>query len=115
MIRAIDTLRERLGTLRPQTAIILGSSLGPVADAVTAPLRIPYRDLPGFPVPKISGHSGEVFAGCLHGKPVVVLRGRGHPPQLVLKVIATPRASPFATRRPTHRHKFSHAGWSTKK
>jgi purine-nucleoside phosphorylase len=79
MIRAIDTLRERLGTLRPETAIILGSSLGPVADAVTAPLRITYRDLPGFPVPKISGHSGEVFAGCLNGKPVVVLRGRGHP------------------------------------
>src|SRR6476660_1392769 len=76
---ADSRLRERLGTLHPEVAIILGSSLGPVAHAVTAPLRIPYRDLPGFPVPKISGHSGEVFAGHLNGKPVLVLRGRGHP------------------------------------
>src|SRR5690349_13367653 len=79
MIRAVDILRERLGTLRPETAIILGSSLGPVAEAVTSPVRVPYRDLPGFPVPGISGHSGEVFAGHLAGKPVLVLRGRGHP------------------------------------
>jgi purine-nucleoside phosphorylase len=79
MIRAVDILRERLGTLRPETAIILGSSLGPVADAVASPMRIPYRDLPGFPVPKISGHSGEVFAGRVANRPILVLRGRGHP------------------------------------
>jgi purine-nucleoside phosphorylase len=79
MLRAVDILRERLGTLRPEIAIVLGSSLGPVADAVASPSRIPYRDLPGFPVPKISGHSGEVFAGTIAGKPVLILRGRGHP------------------------------------
>jgi purine-nucleoside phosphorylase len=79
MSKAAETLRDRLGALRPNAAIILGSSLGSVADAVTAPLRIPYRDLPGFPVPRISGHSGEVFAGHLNGRPVLVLRGRGHP------------------------------------
>ncbi len=79
MIRSVDILRQRLGTLRPDTAIILGSSLGPVAEAVTAPIRIPYRDLPGFPVPSISGHTGEVFAGHLAGRPILVLRGRGHP------------------------------------
>jgi purine-nucleoside phosphorylase len=79
MTRTADILRERLGSLRPLTAIILGSSLGPVADAVASPIRIPYRDLPGFPVPRISGHSGEVFAGHLAEKAVLVLRGRGHP------------------------------------
>ena len=79
MTPAARILNERLGTLRPKTAIILGSSLGPVADAMTAPVRISYKDLPGFPVPRISGHSGEVFAGALAGKPVMILRGRGHP------------------------------------
>ncbi|MGE3876783.1 MAG: purine-nucleoside phosphorylase [Parvibaculaceae bacterium] len=79
MTKAVDILRDRLGTLRPGTAFILGSSLGPVADAVTAAMRIPYRELPGFPVPGISGHSGEVFAGRLNGTPLLVLRGRGHP------------------------------------
>lgn len=79
MTPAARILKDRLAALRPETAIILGSSLGPVADAVTAPVRIPYKDLPGFPVPRISGHSGEVFAGALAGKPVMILRGRGHP------------------------------------
>lgn len=79
MTRAAEILKERLAAVRPETAIILGSSLGPVADAVASPLRIPYGDLPGFPVPKISGHAGEVFAGALAGRPVLVLRGRGHP------------------------------------
>lgn len=76
---AAAILKQRLADLSPKIAIILGSSLGPVADAVTAPLRIPYRDLPGFPAPKISGHSGEAFAGRLSGQEVLVLRGRGHP------------------------------------
>jgi purine-nucleoside phosphorylase len=79
MTPAARILKDRLAVLRPETAIILGSSLGPVADAVTAPVRIPYKELPGFPVPGISGHSGEVFAGALAGKPVMILRGRGHP------------------------------------
>lgn len=79
MTEAARILKDRLGMQHPQIAIILGSSLGPVADMVTAPVRIPYKDLPGFPVPRISGHSGEVFAGALSGKPVLILRGRGHP------------------------------------
>jgi purine-nucleoside phosphorylase len=79
MLGAVGILRERLGPLRPETAIVLGSSLGAVAEAVTSPVRIPYRDLPGFPSPRISGHSGEVFAGHLAQMPVLVLRGRGHP------------------------------------
>ena len=76
---AAQILKQRFAGLSPRIAIILGSSLGPVADAVTSPVRIPYRDLPGFPAPKISGHSGEAFAGRLSGADVLVLRGRGHP------------------------------------
>jgi purine-nucleoside phosphorylase len=49
-----------------------------VAETVVLPVRVLYRDLPGFPIPGISGHAGEVFAGRLAGKPVLVLRGRGH-------------------------------------
>ena len=79
MTPATRLLKDRLGAQSPEVAIILGSSLGAVADAVTAPLRISYKDLPGFPVPRISGHSGEVFAGALAGKSVLILRGRGHP------------------------------------
>ncbi len=72
-------LRQRLGTIAPKTAIILGSSLGPIADAVADPLVIPYTELPGFPVPKISGHAGKLVAGTLGGVQVAVLAGRAHP------------------------------------
>ena len=63
----------------PKLAIILGSSLGPVADAMTDPLVIPYTDIPGFPVSAVSGHAGRLVAGKLGGKDVIVLQGRSHP------------------------------------
>lgn len=72
-------LRKKLRSYAPKTAIILGSSLGPIADAVADPLIIPYTDLPGFPVPKISGHAGKLVVGKLGGKEVAVLQGRAHP------------------------------------
>ena len=50
-----------------------------LAEAVEDALIIPYAELPGFPVPKISGHAGKLFVGHLGGKPVAVLAGRAHP------------------------------------
>lgn len=75
----MNELLKRLAGRAPKTAIILGSSLGPVADAVTGRLEIPYGELPGFPVPKISGHAGKLVVGQLGGKQVAVLQGRAHP------------------------------------
>ncbi len=75
----MNELAKRLGTRAPKTAIILGSSLGPVADAVEKPMVIPYGELPGFPVAKISGHAGNLVAGLLGGKEVAILQGRSHP------------------------------------
>lgn len=62
----------------PKTAIILGSSLGAFADSVQNAIRIPYRELQGFPVPKISGHAGELVVGTVGGKEIAVLAGRAH-------------------------------------
>ncbi len=73
------SLASMLQGRTPKTAIILGSSLGAIADAVENPLVIPYTDLSGFPVPKISGHAGKLFVGTLGGKEVAVLAGRAHP------------------------------------
>ena len=75
----MNALSARLGGRAPRTAIILGSSLGALAEAVEDPLIIPYTELPGFPVPKISGHAGKLFVGRLGGKEVAVLAGRAHP------------------------------------
>jgi purine-nucleoside phosphorylase len=76
---AADALKAKLGSRKPSTAVILGSSLGPVADAVKDAAIIPYAELPGFPLPSVSGHAGQAYAGKLGDSDVLVLRGRAHP------------------------------------
>lgn len=75
----MNELSRRLDGRAPRTAIILGSSLGTVAEAVADPLVISYGHLPGFPTPKISGHAGQLVVGRIADAEVAVLRGRAHP------------------------------------
>jgi purine-nucleoside phosphorylase len=62
----------------PRVAIVLGSGLGGIAKAIASPVRIPYRDIPGFPDATISGHAGELICGALSGVPVAAMSGRFH-------------------------------------
>lgn len=73
-----DILTNRLRGLMPRHAMILGSGLGSLVDTVTDPVRIPYGDLPGFPMSGVSGHAGEVVAGLIGKTPVIMLSGRAH-------------------------------------
>jgi purine-nucleoside phosphorylase len=75
----MSDLKSKLQGRTPKTAIILGSALGAVVDIVQDPLVIPYTELEGFPVPKISGHAGKLYVGSVGGKEVAVLAGRAHP------------------------------------
>jgi purine-nucleoside phosphorylase len=75
---ATEAVRTRLGTAKPRVAIVLGSGLGFLADEITNPLRIAYRDIPGFPEPGVAGHKGELIVGTLEGVPVIVQAGRFH-------------------------------------
>jgi purine-nucleoside phosphorylase len=85
---AANAVTQRLAGLRPTIAIVLGSGLGPLADEVERAVRIPYREIPGFPEPGVAGHRGELVAGTLGGVPVLVQSGRfhfyeGHPADVV--------------------------------
>ncbi|MEQ9638900.1 MAG: purine-nucleoside phosphorylase [Alphaproteobacteria bacterium] len=62
----------------PCWAIVLGSGLGALADAVTDPVALAYADLDGFPQPGVGGHAGRLVLGHLAGVPVAVLQGRAH-------------------------------------
>ncbi len=75
---AADVVAKRLGKLKPRAAIVLGSGLAGVADAVGDPVRILYKDIPGFPEPGAPGHKGELVGGTLDGVPVLVQSGRFH-------------------------------------
>ncbi len=74
----LDSLKARLGGLAPRHAVILGSGLGSLVEALNDPVRIPYRDLPGFPQSAVSGHAGEFVGGTLSGVPVLMMSGRIH-------------------------------------
>lgn len=69
---------RKLSPLRPQLALVLGSGFGHVLQKLTAPARISYAQLPGFPQPGVAGHAGELVIGKLGGTPVIVLNGRAH-------------------------------------
>ena len=74
----MSTLAERLDGFRPQIALVLGSGLGGVVDAVDVQHRIAFSDLDGFSESGVSGHKGEVIAGTLGANDVIVLSGRVH-------------------------------------
>lgn len=71
-------LHGRLAPLSPKIAIVLGSGLGAVADAVVDPILVPYAEISHFPQSTVVGHSGRIVAGLLAGVPVVVMQGRVH-------------------------------------
>jgi purine-nucleoside phosphorylase len=75
---ARELLRRWLGDRRPTTAIVLGSGLGHLAERLVAPIRMPYRELPGFPEPGVQGHAGELVVGELAGHSVLCQSGRFH-------------------------------------
>lgn len=63
---------------RPTIGLVLGSGLGDFADTLTDAVRIPFSQIPNFPVPTAPGHAGALVFGKKQGKNVVVLQGRIH-------------------------------------
>ena len=76
--RALDYISRASGNFRPQTAVVLGSGLGAVADAVEDARALNVADIPGWPVSTAPGHAGRVVLGRLEGRPVILLQGRVH-------------------------------------
>jgi purine-nucleoside phosphorylase len=77
--QAIRQLVPELGELpRPQTAIILGSGLGVLAERIKADASIAFSELPGFVPATAPGHRGRLVIGSLGGQQVVCTQGRLH-------------------------------------
>jgi purine-nucleoside phosphorylase len=74
---ASAALVERIGPV-PVTAVVLGSGLGPMLDALDEPSAVEFGDLPGLPAPTVAGHGGRFVAGRLEGTPVLLQAGRFH-------------------------------------
>ena len=70
-------LKEKMHT-RPETAIILGTGLGSLADEITDKYEIPYEQIPYFPVSTVEGHKGKLIFGKLGQKDIMAMQGRFH-------------------------------------
>ena len=71
-------LLEKLGPLKPEIGIILGSGLGPLADHIQDALYIPFEEVPYMKTATASSHVGRFVCGTLSGKNVIAMQGRLH-------------------------------------
>ena len=70
-------LRSKMHT-HPETAIILGTGLGSLANEITDKYEIGYETIPNFPVSTVEGHSGKLIFGKLGDKDIMAMQGRFH-------------------------------------
>lgn len=59
------------------TGLVLGSGLGPLADAVVIEREVDFADA-GLAVSSVPGHAGKFLFGTLEGDRVVLMKGRVH-------------------------------------
>ena len=86
---ASSYISKKLGHRKPSVAIVLGSGLGRLSQSIDNALTIPYDEIPGFPRVGVAGHAGELVAGELESKQVLLQSGRfhlyeGHEPSTVV-------------------------------
>jgi purine-nucleoside phosphorylase len=57
---------------------ILGSGLSKAAGFMEKTRHIPYREIPGLPIPRVPGHFGELILGSREGRACLFFAGRVH-------------------------------------
>ena len=80
-LAAADYIRAavvKAGLTLPTAALVLGSGLGFLAEEIVDGIRLPYGDIPHFPVSSVTGHAGVLTVGTLSGREVFAFSGRTH-------------------------------------
>lgn len=76
--KAAAALPDACFTRPPDLAIVLGSGWGDALTCDRTLVRIPYSDIPGFGVPTVAGHVGELRLYQRGGRRVLAFCGRRH-------------------------------------
>ena len=77
VIAAADVVRSRFARV-PDVAVILGTGLGGLAEAIECPVTVEYAEIPGFSRSTVESHAGRLLCGTVRGKCVVAMQGRLH-------------------------------------
>ena len=75
---AADVIGAQAPGFRPGLALVLGTGIGALAEAIEDPVIIDYGELPGFPRSAVQGHAGRLVLGNLSGVAVACMQGRAH-------------------------------------
>jgi purine-nucleoside phosphorylase len=75
---ACRVIASKHPSVQPTAGLILGSGLGGLGEHIENATTIPYEEIPGFPVSRVFGHSGNLILGYLGTCPVVAMQGRAH-------------------------------------
>lgn len=76
-VRACRAIEQKI-PVWPETAVVLGSGLGFMAELVEDRVEFPYSQIPGFPVSTVATHAGKMVCGRLADKAVLLMNGRYH-------------------------------------
>ena len=76
-LESANYIKERIDIV-PEIGLILGSSLGPLAQTIENPVEIDYKDIPNFLISTVKSHAGKLIFGKIAGKNVVCMSGRFH-------------------------------------
>jgi len=88
---ATEFLSARMGRT-PEIGMITGTGLGNLTESMDVDFRIPYAEIPRFPVSTIEGHRSTLVSGTLANRSVLAMEGRFHlyegytPQQITLPV-----------------------------
>ena len=74
---ATDSLISRL-TNSPEIGMITGTGLESLTQNIKVDFRIPYKEIPHFPISMVKGHKGTLVCGSLAGRIVLAMEGRFH-------------------------------------
>jgi purine-nucleoside phosphorylase len=77
VIQSVEYIKSKVSN-EPKIAVILGSGLGDLVNAVEEPILIDYKDIPNFPVSTVEGHDGKLVFGKINGVEVLLMQGRFH-------------------------------------
>jgi purine-nucleoside phosphorylase len=77
LAKAEASVKDRIGG-PIDIAIILGTGLGGVAEAMANPIVIPYAEIEAFPRSTVASHAGKLLVGTLGGRRVAIMQGRFH-------------------------------------
>lgn len=75
---AAEVIRAATPGFKPSVALVLGSGLGGLADAIESPTVVDYRDVPHMAKSTAPMHKGQFVIGTLEGKQVICMQGRLH-------------------------------------